>query len=728
MSTTLSSPDASARPNPSAPGAGATMREQTLTDDPDLMDRIETWFKASRDHWQRWRQEAAECYDFVAGNQWSEEDLDALRDQMRPAVTFNRIGPFVDSVSGLEINNRQDIQYIPRQLGASGVNDLLTSAAQWVRQECDAEDEESESFLDAVICGIGCAQTRMDYDDNPDGLIVVERIDPMEIYPDPSANKSNLADSRFVIRCKDVPIDQAAEMFPDVEEQDLHARWAEDQPDSVRQPHNARLAPYYRVNQAGEIDRERSMVRLVEVEWWEWERAYRVLDPASGRLVRMAAEKARQFLMRAGMLGIKSDLIRDKQKVFYKAIVGNRVLLRSDGAEQGGFSYKFITGKRDRNHRVWYGLVRPMRDPQMWANKWLSQSLHIVNTNAKGGLLAEEDAFVDPAAAENTWASADSITWLNPGGLGKVKQKEPPAFPAAISQLMSFAVESIPQITGISPEMMGMMDRTQPGVVEMQRKQQGMTVLARLFDAKRRYQKEQGRLMLWMIQTFISDGRLIRIGGPEQGQYVPLVHTPGLAQYDVIVEDAPTSPNMKERVWATLMQMFPMLRGMPLPPQFMGLALKYSPLPAGLVAEVDAMLQQPPPMNPQMQAAQQRQAADAAYRHAQAQHVAAQAQALPLEAQARIEGLRANAIAALAKVGLAKDSLNLDQAQAAVDALLGAHQQAMGVQQQHHTQNMDRAKLAQGLLESFAGNPQHVPSATNLPGVPPVPTPSQDQG
>jgi hypothetical protein len=50
--------------------------------------------------------------------------------------------------------------------------------------------------------------------------------------------------------------------------------------------------------------------------------------------------------------------------------------------------------------RARVGLIKVMRDPQMWANKWLSQTLHILNTTAKGGIVAEEDAFADMTEAE----------------------------------------------------------------------------------------------------------------------------------------------------------------------------------------------------------------------------------------------------------------------------------------------------------------------------------------
>lgn len=714
--------------------------------DPEtIFPAIVGWFRSARDHWQVFRQEAAECYDLRAGHQWSDTDLGILSDQMRPAITFGMVDKFVDAVGGLEINNRQETVYLPRQVGASGINDLLTSAAQWVRQECDAEDEETESFLDAVTCGWGCVQTRVDYDTEPDGQIVLERIDPLEMFPDANARKQNLRDARHVLRVKDVPIGAAEALFPDIEPYLLHAQWAEDQPDETRQPHNARLAPYYRIDQAGDTDREEQLVRLVEVEWWEYVTCYRVADPTTGRWVRLDEDKARLFALRSRLLGMRPRLVKDRRRKYWKAIVGAEVLKIMDGPEEGGFSYKFITAKRDQNRGTWYGIVRAMKDPQLWLNKWVSQGLHIFNTNAKGGLLVEEDAVDDMDELRDAWAESDSVIPLNPGGLNKIKPKEPAAFPQQLNQMTEMAMQAFPQVTGIPLEILGQSTSQAPQValMEMGRRQQGMNVLAGLFNAKRRYHKEQGRLLLWMMQEYIADGRLIRVGGPEQRQYVRFFHEPGLAEYDVIVDDAPTSPNMKGQVWNALMQLFPMLRGMQIPPEFYLNALKYSPAPASFVSETQQLMahamqqhqQPPPPVMAQMELTRAKAAeaqgrallhqAEAGHMQAESGRVQAVTQLAPVEAmlkvqqqQASIESARAAAVLALTKAGLAVNDQKFSQAMDAVDALLRAHGAAMQHVQGVHDRSMDLMQQPPVTAQPSGSLP--MPGA--MPGVPQGPT------
>jgi|GEM_PF-470008 len=727
MSVTLSRARTKNNPNPQPQandGAPVSGQAKPQADSPDpigdldreeMLERFIDWFESSRDHYQPWRQESLSCYDFVAGTQWDDVDLQILSEQDRPAVTFNRVAPFVDAVSGLEIGNRQETIYLPRQVGSTGINELLTSAAKWARDECDAEDEESQAVKDNIICGVGVTQTRMDYDVDPDGMIRIDRVDPLEVYPDPASRKGNYADARFVMRVKDIPEATAKEMFPDYDVVDLHAAWAEDQAEDAQQPHNARIAPYYRIDQSDGLDRQRQQVRLVEVEWWDYVTAYRVLDPSTGRFVRLNEEDAGRYRLRARMLDQDAPMIKDRQRRYYKAIVGNVILNVMRGPDSGGFTYKFMTGKLDRNRGIWYGMVRAMRDPQLWANKFFTQSMHIVNVNAKGGLLAETDAFVDIEAARNNWSSADSITELNPGALqnGKVQQKEAPQFPPQLNAMLEMAINAIPSTAGVNLEMIAQQTKDQAGVLEMQRKQQGMTVLAYVFDAKRKYQKEQGRLMLWMIQTFIADGRLIRIGGPEEAQYVPLTHEPGLVEYDVIVDEAPSSPNQKERVWAMVMQMAPMLKQMALPPQAMMEMLKYSPFPASMIQKVGDIMANPPNPTPEQSAKVALDNAKAQESQAKAHSMMAESANAPQKAQLEAAGIqydhqklaleqqkiiadteksRAEAMNALQDSGAAANAQSFDQMMQAVDMLQSGHDahqdRVLQAQQQLHEQGL----------------------------------------
>jgi hypothetical protein len=221
-----------------------------------------------------------------------------------------------------------------------------------------------------------------------------------------------------------------------------------------------------------------------------------------------------------------------------------------------------------------------MKDPQRWANKWLSQTLHIMNTTAKGGIVAERGVFDNDADAEESWAKQDAITWLKKGALQEGRWKEKPRadFPVGFYQLTEMAITSIRDVSGVNVETLGMREATQAASLEMQRKQSSMVILQPLFDSLRRYRKNQGRMLLFLIQNYLSDGRLIKIVGEEGAKYVPLVQNEGVATYDVIVDESPTSPDQKQAVWDMLQQILPAIAKI-VPPQVYMALLKYSPLP-----------------------------------------------------------------------------------------------------------------------------------------------------
>src|SRR4051812_23739256 len=117
--------------------------------------------KTGREHCEKWHREARDDYAFVAGDQWEDEDLQVLESQDRPAVVFNYSEKMVDAVCGAEVSSRQEAIYKCRGIETAGVAELYTNAARWVRDECLAEDEETDSFRDDLICGMGWTETKM---------------------------------------------------------------------------------------------------------------------------------------------------------------------------------------------------------------------------------------------------------------------------------------------------------------------------------------------------------------------------------------------------------------------------------------------------------------------------------------------------------------------------------------------------------------------------------------
>ena len=171
---------------------------------------------------------------------------------------------------------------------------------------------------------------------------------------------------------------------------------------------------------------------------------------------------------------------------------------------------------------------------------------------------------------------------------------------------MTFALGSLPEVSGINLEILGLSNKVQPGVVEMQRKQSAMTMVAWAFDSMRRYYKDHGRQLAYYIREYISDGRLARITTQQGMQYIPLIREELTIEFDVIVDEAPTSANVKERVWGVLQGLLPGLlqMGFPIPPEI----LDFSPLPQDLADKWKELLRQGP--SPEQQQQQQIQMQD----------------------------------------------------------------------------------------------------------------------
>ena len=596
-----------------------TVDTQTSNDTPDdneLLAAIVKNIKDCRSHFSDWRKDAREDYDFFSGRQWTADDVAILENQQRPAVTFNRVARTINSVAGLEVQNRQEIRYFPRQLNNSGISELLSGAAKWVRDECDAEDEESEQFQDCLITGMGWTETRLDYETNPEGSIIIERCDPLEMGVDHTAKKRNAEDSRFRFRLKTYSRAEFQNRFPDEE---IPKTSFFDSEEDLKQIQDLSPGGYHPLPGDDQTPSTRKQIQVAQYQYYEVTKV-RMVQDETGKMTEMPED---DFNKRKAIIDAKKwqyTKTAKPKRVYKQCFLTPEKILEQDDTPVDGFTFHCVTGLRDRNKNTWFGIVKMMKDPQRWANKWLSQIQHILNTQAKSGkLMYESGAFKNPAKARDEWGNPAAPAELNPGGLLKIQQVPPAQYPEGIDRLLQYALSAVNDVPGVNLELMGLANRDQANVLEQSRKQAGLTILAVFFDSLRRKRKKEGRILAKFIQEYISDGRLIRISGPLGPQYVPLVRDPNTMEYDVVVDDTPTSTNMKEKTFAVLQAMLPMIlqEHIPTPPDL----LDYTPLPEDLIQkwkQYIAQSAQNPEMLQQKQLAQQAQVAEITHKKSQA--------------------------------------------------------------------------------------------------------------
>lgn len=535
------------------------------------------WYYEAKDFVEDWRNEAIESYDLRAGRQWTREEIDYLEEHKRPALTFNRIGPVIEAVRGHHIANRQEAKYSPVEPTDQGVVDLANVVSDWADAQCQADHHISDALSDMAVCGMGWCEMRMDYSDDPAGrLITAERFSPLEAMWDPSASQQNLMDTRYRMRGKWMYKDVVEKRWPKFRETDLEGMFSVDfEPRPIIDVHPVR----YRMNETHWIRRRTNEVFVVQCQYWEIESVKLSIDPETGDLVELSDKVAE----RVEKLGLPT--LSHPVKRFYQVFaIGDLFLEHTPAPHPNMFTLMCMTGVRDEMKNLWYGLVRSMKDPQRWSNKFLSDIQDYVANNRRGGAFVEDDALVDPRKAEESWNDPTGMVIVNSGALaqGKIQERQPSAYPQGLDRLLNFAVNAIPDVTGVNLELMGLVDRNQPGVLEAQRKQAGLTILAPLFDSLSLFIKLHGKAKLYFMQRFLADGRLIRVSGAEPGseRFAQIFFTQDISKFDVTVDVAPTSADMKARVFATLVDVIPYLAKLGIPPPID--IFTYLPIPATL--------------------------------------------------------------------------------------------------------------------------------------------------
>ena len=172
--------------------------------------------KANGSNRKKWENVAQQAYEFFLGEQLTEEEQDALRSAGMPNFTINRITPVVEMMKFFATANTPRWQAVGAEGSDSDVAAVHADIADYCWYNSNGDSIYAQVIQDALVKGVGYMQ--VDVDPNQDrglGEVIFKKVEPFDIYPDPTSRDFLFRDATYIMVRKDLPKEQVKKLFPD---------------------------------------------------------------------------------------------------------------------------------------------------------------------------------------------------------------------------------------------------------------------------------------------------------------------------------------------------------------------------------------------------------------------------------------------------------------------------------------------------------------------------------
>ena len=532
-----------------------------------------------------WLRESKRQERALHGDQWDPAVKAEVEADGRPALTINVILSTMNIVAGQQRANRADIRFKPRSGGATDEVALtLNKLYQAISQANMLDFVESEMFMDGMVQDRGYIQATMKYEDNFQGEVHYNTVDPREIILDANASEYDPSTWSEIIRTRWVSLDQIAVAYGQkkvdelkrqgaslnhfgtdsirYEQEDVntfggHANDVNEYGGDVSDPHNTQI----------------KSIRLIEREYYERRPVQFFVDPESGEKRQVPShwkeERIRNFIKKMGLYSVVED-----QRVVRWTVTADKVTLHDEDSPYRTFSIipYFPYFRRGRPS----GLVRHLLDPQDQYNKLASQELHIVNTTTNSGWIMDEDALVgmSPDELENHGAKTGLVLVKRKGR--EVEKIKPNPIPTGIDRLAERSSFQVREISGVNEAIRGEGTTEVSGVALQSRQNAAQVQLQVPFDNLTRTRHLLAKKFLELVQDFYSEQRVIRLTREDRrelpqeeirvNEVTPegaIVNDITVGKYDVIASTAPSRDSYNDVQFAEAIGM--VQAGIPIP-------------------------------------------------------------------------------------------------------------------------------------------------------------------
>jgi hypothetical protein len=214
-----------------------------------------------------------------------------------------------------------------------------------------------------------------------------------------------------------------------------------------------------------------------------------------------------------------------------------------------GFPCALLGAYRDDIVNNWFGVITTMIDPQKSKNAMIRQLSHLLQTLPKGILAHEAGAILNIDEYEEKSSSPNFHLEVAQGAIDKFKFITQPQISPIFLQLEQMFSQSMKDVSGIQDTLMGVQTSSrEPGITVSKRQETGLAVLYTLFDNFAETRQQAGKILLSLIQQYVSTPQIIRIEG-QSGMELAQINTQTqkdnegfndvtTGEFDLIVDEA----------------------------------------------------------------------------------------------------------------------------------------------------------------------------------------------
>lgn len=542
---------------------------------------VNEYWRVARNEWSDWREKAKKAYDFYLGNQWASSDKQKLEDEKRPALTINKIKPIIRLLSGMQRQNRADINVKALKGGSVLLSSLLTEIIKFYYDTSYADWQTAFQFFDGSICGKGWLSLDLDYTrDLINGDLLLSRENPLLCWEDPFSARYDLSDARFIFRGYWADKEFLKQRFP-------HMKKDFELLDKV--PDTEKMEISYGAEDIDtkdyKDDQNKSLISdiafhryLVKDCWHRKFKVSRFIINLQDREVipvdDIPIEKIKKIVALSPRLRMAERVV---PILHITTTIGKSVVLQDiEDPFDGVFMFPMIRFVDDwiySDRQYARGEVEDLIDPQQELNKRRSQALHHLNSSANSGWIVDDNSF-SPEMLERveTMGSKPGVVIIKKPG-SAVQRIEPSRLSDAHLTLGDLSWADMKEISGANPDLLGFRpnNTNESGIAIARRQSQGAMVLEPVFDNFEFTLKILGTTILEHIRKtdVIDEGEILSMADPKKygdkmAELAYEIKQRNRGKYDFLVSSSNSSPTVRMANFETMIEALKL--GFPIPP------------------------------------------------------------------------------------------------------------------------------------------------------------------